>query len=81
MTLDTQALKQFLENNLGVDTAEIDRDTPLFSAGIIDSAGMVDLIVFVESTADVKFTPDDITLDNLDSLGRILDFVAAQRPG
>ena len=81
MTLDTHALMQFLENNLGVDTTAIDRDTPLFSAGIIDSAGMVDLIVFVESTAGVTFTPDDITLDNLDSLGRILDFVAAQRAG
>jgi len=79
MTLDTHALKQFLESTLGIDTAEIDRDTPLFSAGIIDSAGMVDLIVFVESTAAVKFGPDDISLDNLDSLGRILDFVAAQR--
>ena len=81
MALDTRALLQFLESNLGVDTAEIERDTSLFSAGVIDSAGMVDLIVFVESTADVKFTPDDITLDNLDSLGRILDFVAAQRAG
>jgi len=81
MALDTHALLQFLEDHLGVDTAEIDKDTPLFSAGIIDSAGMVDLLVFVESTAAVKFMPDDITLDNLDSLGRILDYVALQRAG
>lgn len=80
MTLDTHALLQFLRVNLGIDTTGIDRDTPLFSAGIIDSAGMVDLLVFVESTGHVKFQPDDITLDNLDSLGRILDFVAVRHP-
>lgn len=76
MTLSKDGLLQFMENKLGVDTSQVDADTPLFSSGIIDSTGMVELIVFVESAAEVKFSPDDITLDNLDSIGRILTFVA-----
>jgi acyl carrier protein len=76
MTLSKDGLLQFMENKLGVDTSQVDADTPLFSSGIIDSTGMVELIVFVESAAEVKFSPDDITLDNLDSIGRILNFVA-----
>ena len=76
MTLNKDGLLQFMEKKLGVDTAQVDADTPLFSSGIIDSTGMVELIVFVESAAQVKFGPDDITLDNLDSIGRILNFVA-----
>jgi len=76
MTLSKDGLLQFMENKLGVDTSQVDADTPLFSSGIIDSTGMVELIVFVESAAEVKFSPDDITLDNLDSIGRILSFVA-----
>ena len=75
MTLSKQLLLKFVEDKLGVDTAEVDADTPLFSSGVIDSASMVDLIVFVESEGNVKFGPDDITLDNLDSIGRILHFV------
>jgi len=76
MTLNKDGLLQFMEKKLGVDTSQVDADTPLFSSGIIDSTGMVELIVFVESAAEVKFSPDDITLDNLDSIGRILNFVA-----
>jgi len=76
MTLSKELLLEFVEEKLGVDAAEVDEDTPLFSSGIIDSASMVDLIVFVESEGNVKFGPDDITLDHLDSIGRILRFVA-----
>lgn len=78
MPLNQEGLLQFMESKLGVDTGELDADTPLFSSGIIDSSGMVELIVYVESAADVKFAPDDISLDHLDSIGRILSFVAAQ---
>lgn len=76
MTLSKQLLLEFVESKLGVDVADVDEDTPLFSSGRIDSASMVDLIVFVESEGNVKFGPDDITLDHLDSIGSILRFVA-----
>jgi acyl carrier protein len=79
MRLDPQTLLKFIDEYLGVNTADIDEGTPLFSAGIIDSAGMVELILFVESTAGVKFSPEDISLDNLDSFSRILDFVTARQ--
>jgi acyl carrier protein len=76
MALSRDGLLQFMEHKLGVDTSQVDEETPLFSSGIVDSTGMVELILFVESAAEVKFSPDDITLDNLDSIGRILTFVA-----
>ena len=76
MGLSKELLLGFMQEKLGVDTADLDEDTRLFSSGVIDSVGMVQLIVYVESEGDVKFSPDDITLDNLDSIGRILNFVA-----
>jgi acyl carrier protein len=76
MALSKERLLRFVEDQLGVDTADLAADTLLFSSGMIDSASMVDLIVFLESEGYVKFAPDDITLDHLDSIGRILDFVA-----
>lgn len=79
MDLNTRELVNFLGEQLGVDIAHVDAETPLFSSGIVDSAGMVSLIVFVESWANVRFAPEDVTLDNLDSIGRILAFVAAKR--
>jgi acyl carrier protein len=79
MTLSTQRLLTFVADTLGVDTAGVDENTPLFSSGMIDSASMVDLIVFVEAEGHVKFGPDDISLDHLDSIGKILRFVAANQ--
>ena len=79
MALGKKLLLDFMEEKLGVDTTDVDEDTPLFSSGIIDSASMVDLIVFVESEANVQFGPDDVSLDHLDSISRILSFVTDGR--
>ena len=66
---------RFMEDRLGIETIGVDEDTPLFSSGIIDSTGMADLIAFLEAETQVQFGPEDITLDNLDSIGRLLKFV------
>lgn len=75
MTLGATDILRFMHEKLGIDGDGLDADSPLFSSGIIDSAGMVELILFVETTAQVEFLPDDITLERLDSIGRILTFV------
>lgn len=78
MKLGPNELREFIEESLGVDVAEVENDSPLFSSGVIDSASLVELIVFVEAEGGVKFDPDDVTLDNLDSIDQILAFVAAK---
>lgn len=79
MGLSKELLLGFMQEKLGVDTTDLDEDTRLFSSGVIDSVGMVQLIVYVESEGNMKFSPDDITLDHLDSIACILRFVAAQQ--
>lgn len=74
-----QVLLTFLDEVLGVDSAGVEGNTPLFSSGLIDSAAMVELIVFVEKQSGVRFGPDDITLDNLDTIDSILNFVSSQQ--
>jgi len=78
MALSKQLLLEFMQERFGVDTSDLDEHTELFSSGMIDSAAMVELIEFVESAGNVTFSPDDLTLDHLDSIGRILSFVAAR---
>jgi acyl carrier protein len=77
--LSKELLLNFMEATLAVETASLDEHTELFSSGIIDSAAMVELIEFVESEGNVTFGPDDLTLDHLDSIDRILSFVAGRR--
>jgi len=75
MVLFKMALLNFMKDTLGMDTTGVDEDTPLFSSGMIDSSSMVELILFVEAEGHVKFEAEDVSLDRLDSIRRIVTFV------
>lgn len=76
MALTRDALVQYLEDKARVDLSDVEDDAELFSSGLIDSFAMVDLLVFLEKHTGTKMGPEDITLDNLDSVGRILAFAS-----
>ncbi|MET0251544.1 MAG: acyl carrier protein [Novosphingobium sp.] len=49
-------------------------DSPLFSSGALDSVAMLDLIMFIEEESGIEIRPDEVTLENFDTPGRILRF-------
>jgi acyl carrier protein len=77
MTLNHQNLRRYLYEKQGLEPEDFDDDTLLFSSGLIDSFSMVGLIMFIEDTAGLRVHPVDVTLDNFDSINRILAFVQA----
>jgi acyl carrier protein len=70
----TKSLSRALVSRFGVK-GEVDEDTPLFSGGLIDSLSVMDLVSFVEGEIGGTIHPADITLENFDSIGRIVRFV------
>lgn len=81
MTLTRDTLLQYLGEHARVDLGEVDDDTELFSSGLVDSFAMVDLLVFLEKHTGASMGPEDISLDNLDSVERILRFAASRAGG
>ena len=77
MALDRDHLCRYLHKKQGLDLADFEDTTLLFSSGIIDSFSMVDLIMFIEDTTGLRVHPADVTLDNFDSIERILALEAA----
>ncbi|MHA6264588.1 acyl carrier protein [Arenibacterium sp. CAU 1754] len=75
MSLSNEQLFEFLEYDLGIDTSDIDTETPLFSGGIIDSFALVNLMTFIETQAKIRIAPMDVTLENLDTVQRVLNYV------
>lgn len=73
MALTDQLLLGYLRTSLGLD-ADIDVDSQLFSSGALDSMSMMNLITFVEETANIQIRGEDVTLDNFDTAGRIVRF-------
>jgi len=78
MVLERQRLRRYLYEQQGLTPEDFDDDTLLFSSGLIDSFSMVNLIMFIENTASMQVHPADVTLDNFDSVDRILAFVEAR---
>jgi len=76
--LNAGAVIAWLLENAGVDEDEVTADTLLFSTSLVDSFDMVDLVAWIEAEAGVQFGPLDINLDNLDSVERIVAFVASR---
>ncbi len=79
--LTRKALLDYLEQHSREDLADVKDDTELFSSGIIDSFAMVELLMFLEKFTGSKLGPEDIDLDNLDSVSRILKFVERRQAG
>ena len=75
MSLASQTIRDYLSNRLGVEVTDLQDDSPLFSSSLVDSFSLVELIAFVESAGRIKIDAWDVTLDNFDSIERILAFV------
>ncbi len=75
-----QQIKQFiLENFLFTDDdAAFADDTSLIKQGIVDSTGILELILFIEETWPVHVPPEDMTPANFDSLQAIDHYLDGQ---
>lgn len=61
------------------DPAEFNDDTSLLRSGIVDSTGMLDIILFIETEFDIRVLDDDTTPQNLETIRRIAAFVDRKR--
>jgi len=77
MALNRETLLEYFDEQMGLDTTEIDDQTLLFSSNVLDSFSLVDLMMFIEKEAEIKIEPLEVTLDNFDSMERIFNFVAS----
>jgi acyl carrier protein len=72
--ITSETLVEFLETELGVDMEGVGGDDPLFSSGLVDSFALVTLMMHLEREGGFRINPADVTLDNLDTIDRILGF-------
>jgi acyl carrier protein len=76
-----ERLRQYIVENylyMRQDVQLLD-DDPLLARGIIDSMGVMELIVFLEEEFGVAVGDADITEENLGSLAAIARYVASKQ--
>ena len=81
MALNRESLIQYMHERFGVDPADVTDATPLFSSSLLDSFSIVEMMMFIETEAGIRMDAWDVTLDNLDSIERILAYVQHKRSG
>lgn len=71
-------VRQFLADNFILDDggAGLDADESLTQAGVLDSMGVLELIMFIEERFGVSIPDEDTLPENLDGVTRIVAYVS-----
>ena len=85
-TFIVQDVRLFIAENLTFsdNPDELDADTSMLEADIIDSTSILELVSYLEERFSIEIDDTAIVPANLDSLTRIAEFVASRletRPG
>ena len=62
----------------GAEPSALADDASLLEGRIIDSTGVMELVAFLEDTFGIEVLDRDLVEDNLDSVDRLCDFLAAK---
>ncbi len=72
-----EQIRTFVTSNFYVaDPASLEDGASLLEHGIIDSTGVLEVILFIEETFGIKVEDNEMLPDNLDSIERIADYVS-----
>jgi len=75
-TNPTAAIRAFVITNfLFGESGSLQDDTSFMGGGIIDSTGILELVMFIEETYQLKVEPEEMLPENLDSVNRVAAFV------
>jgi len=69
------AVSSFIEQDLLQGPTKLERTTPLFSARLLDSVALVELLSYVEEEFGVKIKASEMrpeNLDTVDALARLI---------
>jgi acyl carrier protein len=61
------------------DELELGRDEAIFSSGLLDSFSVTQLVCFLEDHFGIKIAISEVTLQDFDTIGKVLDLVCRLR--
>jgi D-alanine--poly(phosphoribitol) ligase subunit 2 len=88
MNLDRDAIKAAvrakvieLAKNLGMDASDIGDDDIIPATGYVDSAAILELVVWYEDAYQMPLKQEEINIDNLGSINSMTEFVLNRKGG
>jgi len=73
----TQSVQDFVNDNFlfGQGIESLGESTSFLDEGIIDSTGVLELVMFLEDSFLISVEDEELVPDNLDSIDRLVSFV------
>ncbi|HET8736171.1 MAG TPA: phosphopantetheine-binding protein [Pricia sp.] len=70
-------IREYIANSLSdIDSEAIGIQDDLLGSGIIDSMGMMKLVVFIEKELNLKIPDADMTVEHFMTLQNIMDYLS-----
>ena len=72
-----EQIRRYIAENmlLDADGFTLGDDESLLEEGVVDSTGVLELVVFVEETFGFKVPDDEVVPDNFDSINNLSAFI------
>ena len=80
MTVQDRVREFVLEYFYVSDSAELTDEISLIDSGIVDSTGMMEIILFIEGEHAIHIEDHETIPENLESISRIAAFIARKQP-
>ncbi len=72
----TDKIITYIKTEISMEPMEdIDLEEDLLGNGIVDSLGMMKLVVFLENKFKVKIAPEDMTVENFNTVQSISEYL------
>ncbi|HEQ98417.1 MAG TPA: acyl carrier protein [candidate division Zixibacteria bacterium] len=69
-------VENFIKENFVFDNSKnLESDQSLLDTGVIDSTGVLSLIMFLEETFEISINDEELVPANLDSVNKIANFM------
>lgn len=70
-------IKEYIADSLSdIDVEEIGMQDDLLGSGILDSMGMMKLVVFIEKELNIEIPDADMTVEHFMTLQNIMDYLS-----
>ena len=77
MTIKEQVKKYIAENFMFSDNGfQLSDDASFLEEGIVDSTGVLELVMFVEEEFNVAVQDDEVVPENFDSVSRLATYIS-----
>ncbi|CAM4231061.1 acyl carrier protein [Zobellia roscoffensis] len=70
----------YIKSDLATETVEeIGLNEDLLGSGLVDSVGMVQLVLFIENEGEIIVAPEEMIIDNFMTISHILEYIKRKR--